>query len=105
MCYSAFYRCEGYFPKKEYAKDILSELINEQEEELSKSFNSYLHILLARDNIPILKKEESYGENILNVYASRVNERNLELLSKHLAKRTLEKRKTEKGLKSLINFN
>lgn len=105
MCYSAFYRCEGLFPDKDYAKDILSELMDEEESELSKSFNSYLHMIAARDNIPILKKEDTYGENILNVYASRVNEENFELLSKHLAKRTLEKRKTEKGLKTLINFN
>lgn len=105
MCYSAFYRCEGLLPNKEYAKDILTELMNEQEEELSKSFNSYLQIVTARENVPILKKEDTYGENILNVYASRVNEENLQLLSRYLAAKVTVKRKTEKGLKTLINFN
>ncbi len=105
MCYSAFYRCERLFPSKKYANEILSELINEQECELSKSFESYLHIAVARENIPMLKKEDTYGENILNVYASRVNEENLQLLSRYLAKKVTEKRKTEKGLKSLINFS
>lgn len=105
MCFSAFYRCEGIFPGKEYAKEILSELVSTSEEELRESFESYIRMIISRYKVEIVEKEASYGENILNVYASRVSEDNIILLAKHLAEKTVSKRKTEKGLINLINFN
>ncbi len=104
MCYSAFYRCEGIFPEKERAKEILSELIGESENELCESFESYLRMVISRFCVDVAEKGASYGENILNVYASRVCDENLALLARHLAAKTVEKRKNEKGLRNLINF-
>ncbi len=105
MCYSAFYRCEGAFPRAEFAPEILDELVNSTEVELCDNFCSYLHMLLSKKDIKITEKNDTVGENILNVYASRICEENIELLACHLAEQVSKKRKTEKGLKNLINFN
>ena len=104
MCYSAFYRCDGFYPKKEYAKEILSELVSECTDELYESFVSYIKMVIGRYGIETVKKEESYGENILNVYASRLCEENIFLLARHLVSVVWGKKTSEKGLKNLIHF-
>ncbi len=104
MCYAAFYRREGFYPEKTYARDILSELVSSDEAELCESFNSYIHMASSRFGIEIADKNASMGENILNVYASRLHKENIQLLAKHLARTVVNKRSTENGLKILINF-
>lgn len=104
LCFSSFYRCDGYYPNKAYAKDILSELVRDSREELCESFESYINMIISGHGITISKKEDSYGENILNVYESRLNPENITKLAKHLSDVVLQKRNTEKGLKNLIHF-
>ena len=83
---------------------ILSELVSSTENELCESFISYIHMAAMRFGIEIVDKNASIGENILNVYASRLCEESIELLAKHLAAQTVKKRSTENGLRILINF-
>lgn len=104
MCFAAFYRCSGFYPEKVYAKDILSELVSSREDELSESFESYIRMACARYDIEIADKGASVGENILNVYATRMCEENISILARHLARTVVNKRSTENGLKILINF-
>lgn len=104
MCFAAFYRCDGFYPKKVYAKDILSELVASEESELAESLESYIRMACARYGIEIADKSASVGENILNVYATRMCDENISLLAKHLARTVVRKRNTENGLKILINF-
>ena len=102
--FSAFYRCEGFYPTKNLAKDILSELVEDSHAELCEGFESYIRTFIARNGIEVVQKCDSYGENILNVYASRLCEENIVSLAKHLADVTVQKRGTEKGLMNLIHF-
>jgi len=104
MCYSAFYRCEGYYPESRFAREILSELVSENTEELYESFKDYLHMVISGRGIEIVEKGDSYGENILNVYASRLCEENISRLARYLVSVIANKRTTEKGLKNLIHF-
>lgn len=104
MCFAAFYRCDGFYPGKAYAKDILSELVSSEEEELTESLESYIRMACTRYGVEISDKSASLGENILNVYATRMCEENIQLLAKHLAHTVVNKRSTENGLKILINF-
>ena len=104
MCYGAFYRCEGFYPSKEYAREILSEIVNESMTELEENIMSYLKIVVGRYNLRTVEKQASYGENILNVYESRLCEENINLLAGYLAKVISKKRTTEKGLMNLIHF-
>ena len=104
MCYGAFYRCEGFYPSKEYARKILSEIVNENIGDLEENLLSYLNIVVGRYNLRKVEKQASYGENILNVYESRLCEENIKALAVHLAKVISQKRTTEKGLMNLIHF-
>ncbi len=104
MCYASFYRCDGFYPQSAYAKEILTELVSENTAELCESFESYLNMVVGRHGIEITEKDESYGENILNVYASRLNKENISKLAKYLVSVITHKRVTEKGLKNLIHF-
>ncbi len=104
MCYASFYRCDGFYPQSVYAKAILTELVSENTPELCDSFESYLNMIIGRFGVEIAEKDESYGENILNVYATRLNKENVSKLAKHLVSVITQKRTTEKGLKNLIHF-
>lgn len=104
LCYSTFYRCDGYYPESRYARDILSELVSESSTELCESFESYISMVIGRFGLDLVMKEDSYGENILNVYASRLNKENISGLAKYLASTVVKKRVSEKGLKNLIHF-
>ena len=102
--FSAFYRCDSFYPSRALAKEILSELVEDTHAELCESFESYIRTFIARNEIEVAQKSDSYGENILNVYASRLCEENIIGLSRYLADVTIEKRGTEKGLMNLIHF-
>jgi len=104
MCFSAFYRCEGIFPETKYAKEILTQLISSDTAELCEDIGSYLHMVIARYGVETVNKQDSYGENILNVYASRLNEENIKSLSDYLVSVISGKRTNEKGLRNLIHF-
>lgn len=104
MLYAAFYRSPGFFPEKAKALDILDELSESSEEELRDIFKDYIGIAVRRFGIEVVPKEASYGENILNVYASRANEENLELLASALSRFVVKKRKDENGLRFVIHF-
>lgn len=105
MCYSSFYRCDSFYPSKGYAKEILTELVREDINELSESLESYINMTISRYGLSIYQKSDSYGENILNVYASRLNNENITRLAKYLSGVISQKRINEKGLKNLIHFN
>ncbi len=104
MCYSAFFRCDGIYPDSSYAKEILSELVSDNTEELYESFESYIRMVIARYGIETAQKDDSYGENILNVYTSRLNEENIGKLARYLVSVVSQKRTSEKGLRNLIHF-
>lgn len=104
MCYSSFYRCEGRYPSANFAEQILSELVKDDCAELCENMEMYLDMIIGRYGIEIVNKEDSYGENILNVYASRLCRENISLLAKYLVSVISKKRITENGLKNLIHF-
>ena len=104
MCYSAFYRCDGRYPTANLAKDILSELVKDDTGELCENMETYLEMVIGRYGLETVKCEDSYGENILNVYASRLCRENINALARYLVSVISKKRITEKGLKNLIHF-
>lgn len=104
MGYAAFTRSAGLFPEKRTAKDVLHELMKEDEGALCESFLSYLHMAANRYDVSIVPDADSRGENILNVYASRASEENLASLARYLARNACMRRTSEKGLRSLICF-
>ena len=104
MMYGAFYRCPGIFPPYELYGEISSELLETDEDELSETFLSYLKIAASRYGVRISDKSETVGENILNVYASRVCEENLILLSQHLAGEIIRHREKYGDIERTVYF-
>lgn len=104
LCYAAFCRCNGFYPYENCAQIVLSEIMNDNVSELEEAFKAYIHMAATKYDVKIIDKNESMGENILNVYASRVCDENIALLAHYLANNVAEKRKSEKGLRNLIHF-
>lgn len=104
MMYGAFYRCPQIFPPYELYGEISSELCDSSKDELCEAFLSYLKIAASRYDVRIVEKGESVGENILNIYSSRVCEENLQLLSQHLAEKIVNFREKHGDIERTIYF-